>query len=78
MPNRKVISYDDFSGGDYGILEPWRAPPGTWTGKNMVLYDDGGLGPRNGMFEVPLSGDTTNFLGEILSTGAYSLRTASS
>lgn len=78
MPQRKLVRYNDFSGGDYGILEPWRAPPGTFTGKNVVQYDSGGLGPRNGLKQITLTGDTTNFLGTIISTGAYSRRTDSS
>lgn len=77
MGQRKIVDYSDFSGGDYGILEPWRAPPGTFTGKNVVLYDGGGLGPRNGIKQITLSGDTTNFLGTIISTGAYARRTNS-
>jgi hypothetical protein len=77
MATRKIIDYSDFSGGEYGILEPWRAPQGTWTGKNIVKYDNGSLGPRNGLKKITLSGDTTNFLGTIISTGAYSRRTDS-
>ncbi len=71
---RKVISYSDFSGGEYGLLEPWRAPPGTWTGKNIVQYDNGSLGPRNGLKQVTLAPAIT---GTILSAGPYSTRTAS-
>lgn len=78
MATRKIIDYSDFSGGEYGILEPWRAPPGTFTGKNIVRYDNGSLGPRNGIKQITLSGATTNFKGTIISTGAYSRRTDSS
>lgn len=74
---QSIVDYSDFNGGEFGILEPWRAPPGTWTGKNVVLYDSGSIGPRNGLVEVTLSGDTANFQGNIISTGAYSRRTNS-
>ena len=71
---RKVIDYSDFTGGEYGILEPWRAPPGSWTGKNIVQYDNGSLGPRNGLIEVGLS---TAVTGSVLSAGPYGRRTNS-
>src|SRR5688572_10351760 len=74
MATRKIIEYSDFSGGEFGILEPWRAPPGTWTGKNVVQYDNGSLGPRNGLVEVPLSASIT---GEVISAGPFSRRTSS-
>ena len=72
---QRVVDYSDFSGGEYGVLEPWRAPPGTWTGKNIVQYDNGSLGPRNGMVEINLSAGIT---GNVLSAGPYSRRTDSS
>jgi hypothetical protein len=71
---QRVIDYSDFTGGDYGVLEPWRAPPGTFTGKNIVQYDNGSLGPRNGLSEVVLSATIT---GQVMSAGAYSRRTNS-
>lgn len=71
---RKIVSYKEFSGGDYGILEPWRAPPGTFSGKNVVAYDSGAIGPRNGLIEVPLS---VAIPGKILSAGAFKRRTDS-
>lgn len=74
MGERKVIDYSDFSGGEFGLLEPWRAPPGTWTGKNIVQYDNGSLGPRNGLREITLSATIT---GEVMSAGALHRRTDS-
>ncbi len=74
MGERKIIDYSDFSGGEFGLLEPWRAPPGTWTGKNIVQYDNGSLGPRNGLIEVGLSASIT---GQVMSAGPFSRRTES-
>jgi hypothetical protein len=75
MAERRIIDFDNFAGGEYGILEPWRAPPGSWTGKNIVQYDNGSLGPRNGLREITLS---TAIPGTIYSAGPYIQRTQSS
>jgi hypothetical protein len=50
------ITYDDFSLGDYGVNHPRHGKNGEFHGKNVVVYRDGTLGPRNGLIEQPLSG----------------------
>ena len=48
--------YDDWSGGEFGNVAPSRAPKGTWTGTNMLVYRDGTIGPRPGLKKIPLTG----------------------
>lgn len=50
------IAYDDFSLGDYGVTHPRHGKAGQFHGKNVVVYRDGTLGPRNGLVLQPLSG----------------------
>jgi hypothetical protein len=49
-------AYEDFSGGEYGIRHARTAQPNQFSGKNVIVYRDGTLGPRNGLVEQPLSG----------------------
>lgn len=55
MP-REVTVYDDFSGGDFGRIEPWHAAKNQWTGTNMCVYRTGELGVRAGVRNVTPSG----------------------
>jgi hypothetical protein len=48
--------YEDFAGGDYGVTHPRRAGANQFQGKNVIVYRDGTLGPRNGLVVQPLSG----------------------
>lgn len=50
------VVYEDFSLGDYGIEHPRFAKTGSFHAKNLIVYRDGTLGPRNGLIEQPLSG----------------------
>jgi hypothetical protein len=57
-----LVSYDDFSAGEYGLTGSWRAPKGSFTGLNVTPYDDGSIGPRAGLKAYTLTsmpaGDT--------------------
>lgn len=53
---RRTVIYNDFSFGDFGRIEPWNAPKGSWTGQNMVVYRTGEIGVRAGVRRVPLTG----------------------
>lgn len=57
-----VVTYDDFSGGEYGDLHPYVASkrPGMFTGSNVKVYSDGRIGPRPGLKKVANDGWTTN------------------
>ena len=45
MPSK---TYDNFSAGHYGNLDPAKAPEGSFSGRNVLVYRDGTLGPRPG------------------------------
>lgn len=55
-PTRKRIVYQDFTGGDHGDIESRLAEPNQFHAKNMVVYRDGAMGPRNGLVPVKMSG----------------------
>lgn len=65
MAELRVI-YDDFSAGEYGHLGPAKAPANSFSGRNVVRYQTGLLGPRAGMRWRPLSGMPG---GEVLGMG---------
>lgn len=66
---RRVVVYNDFSFGDFGRLGPSRAPKGSWTGSNMLVYRTGEIGVRAGLREVtPSSGHVT---GEVWALSPY-------
>lgn len=56
MPSPKSVTYNNFEGGDWGDLGEFRAPAGTFSGLNVVLYDNGLLGPRAGLHENTYTG----------------------
>jgi hypothetical protein len=45
-----LIKWDDFTGGEYGGLAPPLQKDNQWTGLNMLVYDDGRIGPRGGLY----------------------------
>ncbi len=57
-----LVTYADFSKGEYGKTGAWRAPAGSFTGLNVATYDDGSIGPRVGLKAYTLTsmppGDT--------------------
>ncbi len=55
-----TIIFDDFSGGEFGDIAPDKAPPNTFTATNMVLYDDGTIGPRAGLQRFAFTGVTAD------------------
>jgi hypothetical protein len=48
----QIFEYADFSGGDYGRLENWRAPKNSFSAQNMLVYRTGELGVRAGVRNV--------------------------
>ncbi len=48
----QIFEYADFSGGDYGRLENWRAPKNSFSATNMLVYRTGELGVRPGVRNV--------------------------
>ena len=93
MPTRKRIVYNDFSGGEYGDLGGYKAKeelPGSWTGKNMRLLQDGSLCPRPGVLKLTIANQPSgvchglvnlpvpsNELQVVIGTAVYNLGTFS-
>lgn len=49
---RKVICYDNFSGGDWGRRQAWNAKANQFNATNMMVYRTGELGVRPGIRNV--------------------------
>lgn len=43
-----TTTFDNFSAGHYGNLDPAKAPEGSFFGQNVLVYRDGNIGPRPG------------------------------
>ena len=53
MPaSKRVATFARFAGGDSGVVAPLRAPDGTYSGVDAVVYADGNVGPRCGLAEI--------------------------
>lgn len=50
--NTKTLVYDKFGVGEFGTISPSKAPDGSWTGRNVVVYNNGRIGPRPGVVLV--------------------------
>lgn len=48
----QVLVYDDFSGGDFGVLAGFRAPSNTYSGTDVQAFLDGSVGPRCGVTPI--------------------------
>ncbi len=62
MTTEQVVIYSNFSGGEYGLKSGLHAPPNSWTGKNMLLYQNGALGPRAGLIDLAPTGVPSGIL----------------
>ena len=51
-----AIRYSDFTGGDFGDLDPQRAERNQYRGDNVVVYDSGLIGPRAGLKPLAVTG----------------------
>lgn len=49
------VRYDDFSGGDFGIIDAANAPANTFQAVNMLVYRNGMIGPRAGVLALNYS-----------------------
>lgn len=61
-----IVTYADFKGGEFGVVGAWAAPADSFTGRNVLRYADGSLGPRLGEKPYTLTGMPT---GEIRAMG---------
>ncbi|MGH9266734.1 MAG: hypothetical protein ACRD0D_01000 [Acidimicrobiales bacterium] len=55
MP-RKLVTYDDWGYGDFGLGASWRAPKGSFSGQNVTVYRNGSIGPHAEPKLIPLTG----------------------
>jgi hypothetical protein len=59
-----LARFDDFSRGHHGLIDPTKAPAGTWYGRDVMLYSSGLIGPRLGLRAGPtLPSGRTGYLG---------------
>lgn len=56
MSAELLETYDDFRGGEFGLLGGKLAPKNAWTGRNVNVYRDGSIGPRDGLLEITPTG----------------------
>lgn len=67
---RQIVTYDDFRGGEAGTLHGTRAaPPRSFTGKNVLVYRDGTIGPRNGLYDATPTGQSNGKISAFGYTG---------
>lgn len=57
MPASSTITFDDFTGGEYGEKGPHKAAANEWTGRNVMVGQDGCIGPRPGVREHTITGN---------------------
>ncbi len=70
---RRIIEHADWTGGEFGRLEPWRARANQFTGTNMLVYRTGELGVRPGLKDVtPTAGGGFNVAGQIFMFNRHS------
>lgn len=67
MVNRS-IPYDNFRGGEWGLLGGEKAPQGSFHGKNVIVYSDGLVGPRPGLKNVTPDGMPEGLLRALVET----------
>ena len=56
----KIVKFDDWSGGDFGITPPWQTGANQWTGLNCIVFENGTIGPRPGLKIVPVTAMAQN------------------
>lgn len=49
---QETLVYDKWDFGEFGNMSPSRAPNGSWTGTNVVVYRNGRIGPRPGVKKI--------------------------
>lgn len=53
---RNSVTYDDFSGGEWGPLRLTSVPKTMYTGLDVQVYPDGAIGPRNKLVQLTPTG----------------------
>lgn len=65
-----VVSFHDWSGGEFGELGPTGAKDTQFTGSNVQLYKDGTVGPRPGIKTITVTSSTVGSLWSMKGIGA--------
>lgn len=55
---KQIVAWNDFRGGESGTLHGINPPANSFTGRNVVVYRDGSIGPRAGLKEVTPTGQS--------------------
>lgn len=55
-----ALRFNDWSGGDFGEVDPASAEGNQYHGTNVTVYDSGLIGPRAGLKAVPVTGLPTH------------------
>lgn len=71
---RRVITFEDFSGGEWGDLGPFGAQAGMFNGSNVMRYNDGSIGPRPGTKALAPTGAVTGTVWGFAGLGAQATR----
>jgi len=68
--DRQIITFDDFRGGEAGTLHGLEAaPPNSFTGTNVVVFKDGSIGPRSGLYLATPTGQSNGKISILGFTG---------
>lgn len=65
----ETIVLDSFRGGEYGLLGASGATPDSFTGLNVMVFQDGTIGPRPGLVSVAPSGIPTGAVWGFIGSG---------
>jgi hypothetical protein len=68
-PGKQIVTWRDFKGGEYGTLHGLDAPPNSFTGRNVVVFRDGSIGPRCGLRDVTPTGQSNGVIHAMGYTG---------
>lgn len=49
---KRSLAFTNFKGGEWGLLGGENAPAGSFSGKNVIVYADGLIGPRAGLKNI--------------------------
>jgi hypothetical protein len=51
-----IKRFANFSAGEFGVVDPGKAPDNSFSGRNVVLYESGLVGVRPGLKSLPVTG----------------------
>lgn len=69
QPRKQLAVWKDFKGGEYGTLHGLDTPSNSFTGRNVVVFRDGAIGPRCGLRDVTPTGQSNGLVHAMGYTG---------